>query len=110
MRELRGFSRPVRVFDVTATDTSGDAVTGDMRTPRANRTVADLGVRALRRFERYRPFSDVWEAMKLDLDDESVVIVPSVTLERVAASGTMTQAYEERFLFLLMLLRQPRCA
>jgi hypothetical protein len=51
----------------------------------------------------------VWDAMKLDLDDESVVVVPSVVLARTTASGSaMTQAYEERFLFLLLLLRQPR--
>ena len=47
--------------------------------------------------------------MRLNHDDESVVVVPSITLDRaVAASGSLTQAYEERFLFLLMLLRQPR--
>ena len=50
----------------------------------------------------------VWDAMKLDLDDESVVVIPSVTPSGAAGSGTMTQAYEERFLFLLLLLRQPR--
>ncbi len=52
---------------------------------------------------------DVWEAMRLDLDDESVVVVPSITLDRASpTSGTLTQAMEERFLFMLMLLRQPR--
>ncbi len=52
---------------------------------------------------------EVWEAMRLNHDDESVVVVPSITLDRaVAASGTLTQAMEERFLFLLVLLRQPR--
>ncbi len=51
----------------------------------------------------------VWDSMRLDLDDESVVIIPSVSLDKVAAgSGSMTQAFEERFLFLLLLLRQPR--
>ena len=50
----------------------------------------------------------VWDAMKHDHDDESVVIIPSVTPSGAAGSGTMTQAYEERFLFLLLLLRQPR--
>lgn len=66
--------------------------------------------------ERYRRFdqlqariSGVWEAMRLNHDDESVVVIPSITLDRaVAASGTLNQAYEERFLFLLVLLRQPR--
>ena len=51
----------------------------------------------------------VWDAMRLDLDDESVVVVPSVSLARTTAgSGSMMQAFEERFLFLLLLLRQPR--
>lgn len=66
--------------------------------------------------ERYRYFDElqqsmpsVWEAMRLDLDDESVVVVPSVSLTRTTpGSGTVTQAMEERALFLLLLLRQPR--
>ena len=66
--------------------------------------------------DRYRRFDslqsrmdDVWEAMRLNHEDESVVVVPSITLDRaVAGSGTLTQAMEERFLFMLMLLRQPR--
>ena len=66
--------------------------------------------------ERYRYFDElqlsmprVWESMRLDLDDESVVVVPSVSLTRTTAgSGTVTQAMEERALFLLLLLRQPR--
>jgi hypothetical protein len=52
---------------------------------------------------------DVWSAMGHDFDDESVVVVPSISLERsTATSGTLVQAYEERALFLLLLLRQPR--
>ena len=52
---------------------------------------------------------DVWSQMRLNAEGESVVVIPSVTLNRVGArSGTMTQAFEERFLFLLLLLRQPR--
>ena len=35
--------------------------------------------------------------------------IPSVTMDRVGArSGSLAQAYEERFMFLLLLLRQPR--
>src|SRR4051794_4309412 len=71
---------------------------------------------ALNEDERYQRFDrlqermdQVWEAMRLNHDDESVVVIPSITLDRaVASSGTSTQAMEERFLFLLMLLRQPR--
>ena len=52
---------------------------------------------------------DVWRIMRLNEEGESVVVVPSVTLDRVGAgSGTLMQANEERFLFLLLLLRQPR--
>ncbi len=51
----------------------------------------------------------VWEAWRLNFDDESVVVVPSVTITRTDAAGSaMRQAFEERLLFLLLLLRQPR--
>jgi hypothetical protein len=51
----------------------------------------------------------VWDAMRLNMQNESVVVIPSVTLDRLGeGSGSMTQAYEERFLFLLLLLREPR--
>ena len=67
--------------------------------------------------ERYHYFDQlqsrmvgVWEVMRLNYDDESVVVVPSLTLDRTetTGTGTMMQAYEERFLFLLILLREPR--
>ncbi len=51
----------------------------------------------------------VWESWSQNLEDESVVVVPSVSLDKVvSSSGGLTQAMEERFLFLLLLLRQPR--
>ena len=47
--------------------------------------------------------------MRLDHADESVVVVPSISLEHTTATtGTLVQAMEERALFLLLLLRQPR--
>jgi hypothetical protein len=56
-----------------------------------------------------RTMSTVWESMRLGLDDESVVVVPSISIERTSpGSGTIMQAMEERALFLLLLLRQPR--
>lgn len=65
------------------------------------------------RYDRYDSLQahleDVWEHMRLNEEGESVVVVPSVTVDRVGErSGTLVQAYEERYLFLLMLLRQPR--
>jgi PGM1 C-terminal domain len=66
--------------------------------------------------DRYRRFDllqqrlgQVWDGMRLNREGESVVVIPSVTIDRVSErSGSMTQAYEERFLVLLLLLRQPR--
>jgi pheganomycin biosynthesis PGM1-like protein len=66
--------------------------------------------------ERYEAFDDlqlampaVWESMQRGFADESVVVVPSISIERTTpGSGTVMQALEERALFLLLLLRQPR--
>ncbi|MFI5694381.1 peptide ligase PGM1-related protein [Kribbella sp. NPDC051586] len=72
---------------------------------------------ALSEDERYEVFDrlqarmrGVWDAMRLNYEDESVIVIPSLTLERSESlgTGTMMQAYEERFLFLLILLREPR--
>jgi hypothetical protein len=64
-------------------------------------------------YDRYQEsMPEVWAAMGLGHDDESVVVVPSISLERKTQSeppsGTLIQAFEERALFLLLLLRQPR--
>jgi hypothetical protein len=79
-------------------------------------TTADLPLSELDEAERYARFdrlqrrmASVWSTMRLNEEGESVVVVPSVTLDRVGErSGSLAQAYEERFLFLLLLLRQPR--
>ena len=84
----------------------------DTRTePRSPRVLSRLD-----EAERYRLFDDlqqsmpgVWDSIRRDLADESVVVVPSISLEQTTAgSGTLMQAMEERALFLLLLLRQPR--
>ena len=52
---------------------------------------------------------EVWRLMRQGDPLESVVVVPSMSLDRLGPSaGAMNQAMEERFLFLLLLLRQPR--
>jgi len=74
-------------------------------------TLSDLDDAAREsRFEALQErMQSVWNAWKLDLEDESVVVVPSVTLPRTVVAGSaITQAFEERSLFLLLLLRQPR--
>jgi hypothetical protein len=40
-------------------------------------------------------------------DPQTIVVVPSMSIDAVRV-GAVMQAYEERFLFLLLLLRQPR--
>ena len=64
------------------------------------------------RFEALQQrMESVWDAMKLDLEDESVVILPSVSLSSSSpAAASLMQAFEERFLFLLLLLRSRGCA
>ena len=56
-----------------------------------------------------RSMPAVWADIRRDHPDESVVVVPSVSLEMTTAStGTLMQAMEERALFQLLLLSQPR--
>jgi len=50
----------------------------------------------------------LWKSIEhLNQDPQTIVVVPSMSIEAIS-SGAVMQAYEERFLFLLLLLRQPR--
>jgi len=61
------------------------------------------------RFARQQDrLASVWATMRLNLPGESIVVIPSVALDLPDLSGALVQAYEERYLFLLLLLRQPR--
>jgi pheganomycin biosynthesis PGM1-like protein/ATP-grasp domain-containing protein len=53
--------------------------------------------------ERLAP---VWRTMRLNDPRESIVVVPSIA-PPPGDMGSVVQAYEERLLFLLLLLRQP---
>jgi hypothetical protein len=44
---------------------------------------------------------------RFNQDPQTIVVVPSMSIDAID-SGAVIQAYEERFLFLLLLLRQPR--
>lgn len=51
----------------------------------------------------------LWQSIReLNDDPQTIVVVPSMSVELVDASHVPMQPYEERFLFLLLLLRQPR--
>src|SRR6059058_5340381 len=50
----------------------------------------------------------LWRSIQsFNQDEQTIVVVPSMTIDFDCSSSEL-QAYEERFLFLLLLLRQPR--
>jgi pheganomycin biosynthesis PGM1-like protein len=51
----------------------------------------------------------LWKSIeRFNQDPQTIVVVPSLSVELAGAGGAVVQAYEERYLFLLLLLRQPR--
>ena len=50
----------------------------------------------------------LWKSIEsFNQDPQTIVVVPSLSIDAIGG-GAVLQAYEERFLFLLLLLRQPR--
>ena len=50
----------------------------------------------------------LWQLIEsFNQQEQTIVVVPSMSLD-FSATGYQIQAYEERFLFLLLLLAQPR--
>ena len=50
----------------------------------------------------------LWRSIEcFNNDEQTIVVVPSMTID-MSATGLEAQGYEERFLFLLLLLAQPR--
>jgi hypothetical protein len=62
------------------------------------------------RFEELqRKLVPLWSSIRaMTGDEQTIVVVPSITLDSEGLTGSLMQAFEERFLFLLLLLRQPR--
>ena len=55
-----------------------------------------------------RKLVPLWKSIQsFTQDPQTIVVVPSMSIDAIGA-GAVMQAYEERFLFLLLLLRQPR--
>jgi hypothetical protein len=58
--------------------------------------------------ELQRKLVPLWKSIQsFNQDEQTIVVVPSLTIDFECSSSEL-QAYEERFLFLLLLLRQPR--
>ena len=50
----------------------------------------------------------LWKSIeRFSQDPQTIIVVPSMSIDAID-SGAVVQVYEERFLFLLLLLRQPR--
>ena len=50
----------------------------------------------------------LWKSIaSLNRDPQTIVVVPSITLDQLNMPSSVLQAMEERFLFMLFLLRQP---
>jgi len=74
---------------------------------------SDLGLttaEAQARFDKLQAkLVPLWKSIQtMSQDPQTIVVIPSMSLDAEAISGAQMQAYEERFLFLLLLLRQPR--
>ncbi|HEY1768984.1 MAG TPA: peptide ligase PGM1-related protein [Chthoniobacterales bacterium] len=55
-----------------------------------------------------RKLVPLWRSIEsFNQDEQSIIVVPSMSID-MSATGLEAQAYEERFLFLLLLLTQPR--
>src|SRR6266496_6013533 len=55
-----------------------------------------------------RKLVPLWKSIeRFNQGPQTIVVVPSMSIDAIN-SGAVMQAYEERFLFLLLLLRQPR--
>ncbi len=55
-----------------------------------------------------RKLVPLWKSIQsFNQDPQTIVVVPSISVDMIG-TGAVMQAYEERYLFLLLLLRQPR--
>jgi hypothetical protein len=68
-----------------------------------------VGANSQAEFDRLqKKLVPLWKSIeRLNQDPQTIVVVPSMSIDGMS-SGAVMQAYEERFLFLLLLLRQPR--
>jgi PGM1 C-terminal domain len=70
---------------------------------------AEVGAESNAQFDRLqKKLVPLWKSIEcLNQDPQTIVVVPSMSIDGLGG-GAVLQAYEERFLFLLLLLRQPR--
>ncbi len=71
--------------------------------------ITDPGYNSQAEFDQLqKKLVPLWKSIeRFNQDPQTIVVVPSMSIDAIS-SGAVMQAYEERFLFLLLLLRQPR--
>jgi hypothetical protein len=71
--------------------------------------ISDPGYSSQDQFDQLqKKLVPLWKSIEcFNQDPQTIVVVPSMSIDAIGA-GAVMQAYEERFLFLLLLLRQPR--
>ncbi len=83
-----------------------------MSTQEKTRPVPTLGLSPEETTARYAALQaklvPLWKSIAtLSRDPQTIVVVPSMTLDQLNMAPSVLQAMEERFLFMLLLLRQP---
>src|SRR6058998_2492340 len=80
-----------------------------MLEPTAASGIIDPGYNSEDQFDQLqKKLVPLWKSIeRFNQDPQTIVVVPSMSIDAID-SGAVIQAYEERFLFLLLLLRQPR--
>src|SRR6059036_383839 len=80
-----------------------------MLEPTAASGIIDPGYNSEDQFDQLqKKLVPLWKSIEcFNQDPQTIVVVPSLSVD-MAGAGAVVQAYEERFLFLLLLLRQPR--
>src|SRR5438034_10447572 len=80
-----------------------------MLEPTAASGIIDRGYNSEDQFDQLQKKRvPLWKSIeRFNQDPQTIVVVPSMSIDAIG-SGAVMQAYEERFLFLLLLLRQPR--
>jgi len=78
-------------------------------TPTSKAGITDAGSSSQAQFDQLqKKLVPLWKSIeRFSQDPQTIVVVPSMSIDAIR-SGAVMQAYEERFLFLLLLLRQPR--
>ncbi|MGH9858180.1 MAG: hypothetical protein ACRD4B_10090, partial [Acidobacteriota bacterium] len=75
------------------------------------KTITSLGISSREAAERFEQLQlklvPLWKSISaLNQEQQTIIVVPSMTMDNNL--GSIEKAYEERFLFLLLLLRQPQ--